>query len=76
MYITTCDECQSDSRRREDFMELSVPIVDSEEESSESQQTGKSKRGTKSTGKRDVDVQECLNAYLFPERLEGDNGYT
>ena len=74
IYITTCDEC-GESRRSEDFMDLLIPIVDSEEEPLVSRQPGKAKRGNKSTAKSDVDVQQCLNRYLCPEILKGDNQY-
>ena len=50
-------------------MEITVPIIDNSEDTLD----GKSKRGNKSSPKRDVDVQQCLDTYLFPESLEGDN---
>ena len=58
-YITKCFECNGDSEKQENFMDLSIPIVDVE---------------AKSVGD-DVDVQRCLDAYLQPELLVGDNQY-
>mmetsp|Transcript_21335 Transcript_21335/g.46317 ORF Transcript_21335/g.46317 Transcript_21335/m.46317 type:complete len:1522 (+) Transcript_21335:285-4850(+) len=73
MYRTKCDECGLSSERREDFMEISIPIVDCKEESSE-KQLGRTNRGNKTTT-ADADVQQCLNSYLHPESLDGDNQY-
>jgi uncharacterized UBP type Zn finger protein len=82
-YVTRCCNCKCESIRSEDFMELSIPIVaDSctEAESSEgitnggSRQTRVAEKKT-SAGGRDVDVKQCVNAYLSPESLEGDNQY-
>ena len=64
-------------------MELSIPIVDhcTEVESSERKTTGggskklsKAEKKTPAAG-GDVDVQQCVDAYLHPESLEGDNQY-
>ena len=63
-------------------MELSIPIVDhhAEVESSERKTTGGDKKlrnvekKTSAVG-NDVDVQQCVDAYLHPESLEGDNQY-
>ena len=85
-YVTRCSECQSRSNRSENFMELSVPIVDcseeeEEEELSQSGAGGKKKIGkgkqakVKNAASSDVDVQRCLNSYLHPESLDGDNRY-
>ena len=70
--VTECFECSNKSERREDFMDLTVPIVDAEEESPE-----KRPRKGKQTKKPsvDTDVQRCLHAYLHPESLTGDNQY-
>ena len=75
VYVTKCDECGFCSKRSEDFMEISVPIVDLDEERT-GKQTGKTKQGghNKSTA-NDVDVQRCLNTYLCHENLDGDNQY-
>lgn len=71
-YVTKCIVCGTKSTRGEDFMEISVPIVDCEEETS-GKQAGRKKGGNKSTS--DVDVQQCVNSYLYPECLDGDNQY-
>ena len=76
-YVTKCMACGTESERREDFMELLIPIVDSKEVES----GGKKKAGSKLKKDRgkatasDVDVQHCVNSYLHPESLEGDNQY-
>ena len=82
-YVTRCCKCKCESTRSEDFMELSIPIVvDSctQAESSEGITTEGSKKTRivekkSSAGGRDVDVKQCVNAYLSPESLEGDNQY-
>ena len=85
-YVTRCSECGSQSNRSENFMELSVPIVDCSEEEEEeegktSQLGGKKKSGKgkqvkgKNAASSDVDVQRCVNSYLHPESLDGDNRY-
>ena len=83
-YVTRCSECQSRSNRSENFMELSVPIVDCSEEEDEedfSQSGGMKKIGKgkkaklKNAASSDVDVQHCVNSYLHPESLDGDNRY-
>ena len=65
-------------------MELSIPIVVdrcTEVESSERKSTGGGSKKTSkaekktSAGGRDVDVKQCVSAYLSPESLEGDNQY-
>jgi len=61
-YVTRCCECNMKSVRKEDFMEISVPIVDNEGASSKSKT-------------KDIDVQQCVNAYFHPESLEGDDQY-
>eukprot|EP00985_Skeletonema_marinoi_P021097 scaffold12780_cov145-Skeletonema_marinoi.AAC.7 len=58
-YVTKCHECNGHSERQETFMDLSIPIVNVE---------------AKCAGD-DVDVQRCLDAYLQPELLVGDNQY-
>jgi hypothetical protein len=77
-YLTRCCKCKWESIRSEDFMELSIPISVAE------LSDGLSNEGTKQTrtaekktsaGGRDIDVKQCVNAYLSPESLEGDNKY-
>lgn len=63
LYITTCSGCNQPSERYEKFMEVSVPIIDSEDASRN--------KGLNS----DVDIQQCLDSYLHPEQLDGDNQY-
>ena len=80
MYVTECSECRSTSERREDFMEVTIPIVDCEEDEeppSGKKQSGKAKDGNNksSSAKSGIDVQLCVNSYLHPESLDGDNRY-
>jgi ubiquitin C-terminal hydrolase len=83
-YVTRCCKCGFESTRSEDFMELSIPIVVdrcTEVESSERKSTGGGSKKTSKAEKKtsaaggDVDVQQCVDAYLHPESLEGDNKY-
>ena len=81
-YVTRCHRCGLESMRSEDFMELSIPIVEyfAESESSERKTTRGDKKLRKVEKKtsavgNDVDVQRCVDAYLHPESLEGDNQY-
>ena len=73
-YVTSCSVCGTESTRSEDYMELLIPIVDVEVE-------GMKKAGSKLKKDRgkptapDVDVQHCVDTYLFPESLDGDNQY-
>ena len=73
MYVTECSECRSTSERREDFMEVTIPIVDCEED--EEPPSGKKQSGKTSSAKSGIDVQLCVNSYLHPESLDGDNRY-
>jgi len=66
-------------------MELSIPIVVdrcTEVESSERKSTGGGSKKTSKAEKKtsaaggDVDVQQCFDAYLHPESLEGDNQFS
>ena len=54
-------------------MDLTVPIVDVEEESPEKRP--RKGKGAKKPTVGDTDVQRCLNEYLHPESLTGDNQY-
>lgn len=58
-YVTKCYECNGISETKETFMDLSIPIIEVDDKSS----------GV------DVDVQQCLDAYLEPELLVNDNQY-
>jgi hypothetical protein len=83
MYVTECSGCRSTSERREDFMEVTIPIVDCEEEEESlpgRKQSGKTKEGNdKSSAKSGIDIQLCVNSYLHPESLketpDDDNRY-
>ena len=59
-YVTTCYKCNGRSERKEEFEELSIPIVDVD---------------IKSPDGDDVDIQQCLNSYLEPELLVNENQY-
>lgn len=73
-YVTECRECGHKSTRKEDFMDISVPIVDLKEEKPPS--GGRKAAKTKQAGDTtDVDIQLCLNSYLRRESLEGENQY-
>jgi ubiquitin C-terminal hydrolase len=82
-YVTRCCKCGRESTWSEDYMELSMPIVGNcctEAELLDIKMTGGSQKPRKakkmtSSGGRDVDVQQCVDAYLHPESLEGDNQY-
>ncbi|KAL7551081.1 hypothetical protein ACHAWF_014279, partial [Thalassiosira exigua] len=70
MYVTQCSECGNKSVRREDFMDLLVPIA----EPGENGASSVGQRGG-AAAQRDTDIQQCIDAYLHPESLEGDNRY-
>ncbi len=59
-YRTKCLSCDKISSRSEDFMDLPLPII---------------KLNGKKAGRKDITVQECLNHYLQPEMMDGDNQY-
>ena len=71
-YITQCLECGLESTRSEDFMELLIPIADGTHEGPAMKTGNKTK---KATAFSDVDVQQCVNSYLYPESLDGENQY-
>lgn len=66
-YETTCLNCNSISRRQEQFMDLNLPIVSSIK--------GSGKGQKKLEEFLLCDVQLCFNNYCSPERLVGDNQY-
>ena len=80
-YVTKCHECGLESIRSEDFMEIYLPLVEcSTQLDSSDQKTIMGNRKSKNAEKKasaagEVDVQECVNAYLHPESLDGDNQY-
>ncbi len=79
-YVTRCRKCGFESTRSEDFMELSIPIV-VDHCTLERKMTGGGSKKTRKAEKKmpvaggDVDVQQCVESYLHPESLEGDNQY-
>lgn len=79
--VTTCLECGRESTRNEDFMELTIPIIEPEKDGGEEEEeepSGKKsgrKKGASKSARRDIDVQQCFDAHLHPESLEGDNQY-
>jgi len=62
-YSTKCMVCHRTSKRSENFMDLTLPIV-------EYMSTSKKRTNMKCTT-----VQYCLNKYLEPERMDGENKY-
>ena len=74
-YETTCLACKATSLRKEEFMDLNLPIVDPPADTP--RKTGQmSILESLSTPKKwDADVQNCLDSYCSPETLEGDNQY-
>ena len=73
-YITKCATCGLESTRSEDFMELLIPIADCRHEGSTTIKTG-NKPANNAAASSDIDVQHCVNSYLYPESLDGDNQY-
>jgi ubiquitin C-terminal hydrolase len=71
MYETTCLICKTASRRNEEFMDLNLPIVSPASGRQKGQQSVLEIFATK----WDVDVQQCFDAYVSAETLEGDNQY-
>ena len=80
-YVTKCHECGLESKRSEDFMEISLPIVQCGTELDlPDRKPIKGNKKSKNVEKNasaagEVDVQQCVNAYLHPESLDGDNQY-
>ena len=66
-------------------MELTVPIItatmedddnDDEEQAARKKKGGKKQQQLKKKKNNDdVDVQRCIDSYLHPESLDGDNQY-
>jgi ubiquitin carboxyl-terminal hydrolase 48 len=78
-YETTCRTCGNVSEREEGFMDLNLPIEKVSASATPTpkrtgQQTIKDMFGSKGSN-ADTDVQFCLNQYLRPEELTGDNQY-
>ena len=81
-YVTRCCECGHESTRSENFMEISLPIVEFNKPVMDLNKhqniVGNKKMKNeekKSASTCDVDVQHCIDAYLRPESLDGDNQY-
>ena len=106
-YETKCCKCEKKSKRSENFMELTLPLVKPGDrrvkETSiarsripiqkdnvttaggkiQSKKKSRPRKGSDATeneasnqqDSRDVTVQGCLDAYLFPEMLEDDNQF-
>ena len=72
--VTSCSVCGTESTKSEDYMELRIPIVDVEVEGMK-KAGSKLKKGRGKPTAPDVDVQHCVDTYLFPESLDGDNQY-
>lgn len=78
-YETKCLECKTVSERKEEFMDVNLPIVKSPPASAGPKQrtimesfNGKSSPGN---SKSTCDLQYCLDRYLDEERFDGDNQY-
>jgi ubiquitin carboxyl-terminal hydrolase 48 len=68
-YQTTCLKCRQTKQRHEKFMDLNLPIVQ------RSRTTGQQRLTELFEATKDTDVQFCLDRYLCPEELTGDNQY-
>ena len=75
-YETTCSHCRNVTSRKEEFMDVNLPIAKPEDrkEKSKSIQQTIMQSFSRSTPK-DVDVQFCLDQSRLDELLEGDNRY-
>ena len=81
-YVTICCECGHESTRSENFMEISLPIVElnkpvmdlTKQQSIVGNKKMKNEE-KKSASTCDVDVQQCIDSYLRPESLDDDNQY-
>jgi ubiquitin C-terminal hydrolase len=78
-YETTCKTCRSVSAREEAFMDLNLPIVQPENDDTSNATPLKGQttleQAFASNKNVDTDVQYCLETYLSPEKLDGDNQY-
>ena len=78
-YETTCQHCDSSSRRSENFMDLTLPLIKPEPKATEKKKTTAKMTSCDVSAivldPRDVTVQSCLDAYLRSEILAGDNQY-
>ena len=81
-YVTRCCECGHESTRSENFMEISLPIVEFNKPvmdlTKQQSIVGNNKMKNeekKSASTCDVDVQQCIDSYLSPESLDDDNQY-
>jgi ubiquitin C-terminal hydrolase len=72
-YETTCLKCRQAKQRHEGFMDLNLPIVRRSVDSSK--RTGQQKLKESFAATEDTDVQFCLDRYLCPEEMTGDNQY-
>ncbi len=59
LYITTCSECCQQTRKSEEFMDVTLPIAND---------VGLPQNAS-------VDIQRCIDLYLDPEHLVQDNQY-
>jgi ubiquitin carboxyl-terminal hydrolase 48 len=77
-YETQCQSCSQATERSEKFMDINLPIVHA------ATAAKKSKGGqlqideafaASSAKDKDTSVQFCLDSYMFPEELAGENQY-
>jgi len=71
-YETMCLQCMNVSVRRENFMDLNIPIV---KRTGASGQTTIEESFARKKKKSDTDLQYCFDTCYVPESLEGDNLY-
>jgi hypothetical protein len=72
-YETTCLTCNTTSQRKEEFMDLNLPIVAPPNKAPT--KTGQQTMLEALTPKMDTGVQHCFDSYCSAETLEGDNQY-
>lgn len=72
-YKTICLKCRHSKQRKEDFMDLNLPIAHRAAEMPTN--SGQQKLEEALDAMKDTDMQYCLDRYLYPEDLTVDNQY-
>lgn len=76
-YVTRCCECGHESTRSENFMDITLPIVELNIDLTKQQSIvgNKKMKNKEKKSAPNVDIQQCIDSYLRPESLDGDNQY-